>query len=557
MAIFDVPLSDLRRRRSIKWSRWEPDVLPMFVAEMDAHLAPPIREALERALADGDTGYPELPDYQEAFADYAAWQWGWRVGVSDQKLATDVVTGMKEAVLACSEPGDAVVINSPIYPPFRSVVKHTGRTVVDVPLVDDRLDLEGLEAAFSVRRPKIFLLCSPHNPNGTIHTQTELMRVAELADRYGVVVVSDEIHAPLAGAAHTPYLAVPGASNALVVTSASKCWNLAAMKAGLIIGSRALLEKLNPMTSDGASYLGVIAHSTALSEARDWVAEAAREIEANKRLFADRIAELIPELSYTPSPGTYLAWLDCAPLGLDDPGRHFHRVARVRFNLGREFAPDATQFVRVNLAASRAVISEAVERMSASLEGVRARASETQELSEARYSEVARAANTWYAEPQRVVDAGPATAPMPVVGDEIPAPDPMEDTSPWGALWGSATVHMAPPPLAGVHSNGGSFVNLVTSIVVGRAPRASGAYERAEVLKVPSPHMDISRNHLAIEAMGNAVVVRDLGSVNGTLVIPPTGEPFTLRDGGTAEVAIGTILDVGEEVSLRIEPPRL
>ncbi len=105
MAIFDVPLRELRRRGTIKWRRWEPDVLPMFVAEMDAYLAPPIREALERALADGDTGYPELPAYQEAFADYADWKWGWQVAVADQLLATDVVTGMREAVLGCSEPG--------------------------------------------------------------------------------------------------------------------------------------------------------------------------------------------------------------------------------------------------------------------------------------------------------------------------------------------------------------------------------------------------------------------------------------------------------------------
>lgn len=589
MAIFDVPLSELRRRGTIKWRRWEPDVLPMFVAEMDAHLAPPIRAALERALADGDTGYPELPTYQEAFAEYAEWQWGWRIGVADQTLATDVVTAMREAVLAFAAAGDAVVINSPIYPPFRHVVTTTGRRLVDVPLLDDRLDLDALEAAFAEHRPKIYLLCSPHNPNGTIHTADELARVAELAERHGVVVVSDEIHAPLAGAAHTPYLAVPGAGNAVIVTSASKSWNLAALKAALVIGDRDVLARLNPMTPEGASYFGVLAHSAAFNEARDWVAEAAAEVAANKQFFAERLAALVPELSYTPSDGTYLAWLDCSPLGLENPGRHFHGFGRVRFNFGREFSPDTTQFVRVNLATSREIIAEAVERMASSLVEVRA------EVAAAR----ARRAEpeTWEppqddepgenpdSEPTRVVEtepgrgeSGPHTAPMPIVVDDGPHTAPMpavvsdgphtapmpavipevSQTAPMPAVQarGPAARHVVPPPLAGVHTNGGEFVNVVTAVVIGRDPRRAAGYEDADLLRVPSPHLDISRNHLVVEALTDDVVVRDLHSINGTLVLPPDGEPFTLRHGAAVRVEMGTILDVGEGVSLRIEPPR-
>ncbi|MCB0885353.1 MAG: cystathionine beta-lyase, partial [Propionibacteriaceae bacterium] len=119
MAIFDVPLAELRTRGTIKWQRFEADVIPMFVAEMDAHIAPAVRERLERALREGDTGYPQLPTYQEAFADYAEWQWGWRPRVEEMTLATDVVTGMRDALVAVTQPGDGVVINSPIYPPFR------------------------------------------------------------------------------------------------------------------------------------------------------------------------------------------------------------------------------------------------------------------------------------------------------------------------------------------------------------------------------------------------------------------------------------------------------
>lgn len=365
MAIFDIPLAKLQTRGTIKWRRFEPDVLPMFVAEMDAALAPAIAERLQRAIVEGDTGYPELPAYQEAFADYAAWQWGWEFSPAEATLVTDVVSGMREAVVAVTEPGDKVVINSPIYPPFRGV--NHDRTIVDVPLVGDRLDIDGLAAAFEAHRPKAFLLCSPHNPSGTIHTPEELTQVARLAAKYEVVVISDEIHAPLAGRNHTPYLAVPGVRDAVIVTSASKSWNLAALKSGLVIGSESVRSRLKPMVSDGASYFGVLAHVAALTDARDWLAEVAAEIDANKVFFRDQIAAKVPQLSCEPTAGTYLAWLDCTPLGLADPVSHFHQVGRVRFNAGADFSPASQQFVRVNLATSQELIAEGVSRIAGSL----------------------------------------------------------------------------------------------------------------------------------------------------------------------------------------------
>ncbi|HJE52098.1 MAG TPA: aminotransferase class I/II-fold pyridoxal phosphate-dependent enzyme [Tessaracoccus flavescens] len=367
MAIFDVPLADLRKRTSIKWRRFEPDVIPMFVAEMDAHMAAPIRERLERAIRDGDTGYPQDPCYQESYAAFAADTWGWTFNPDDAKLATDVVTGMRDALVAVSEPGDGVVINSPIYPPFRAVTTTTGRRLIDVPLRDGRLDLDGLEATFAEQSPTAYLLCSPHNPSGAIHTREELLRVGQLAERYGVTVIADEIHAPIAGADHIPYFDAAGSDNAVIVTSASKSWNLASLKSALVIGDRDILAKLDPMISDGASHFGVIAHCAALDDARAWLLSAAVEIDANKRFFAEQLSEHLPQLTYEPTPGTYLAWLDCSPLGLEHPGRHFHEKARVRFNFGPEFAPDATQFVRVNLATSREIIAEAVRRMATSL----------------------------------------------------------------------------------------------------------------------------------------------------------------------------------------------
>lgn len=373
MALFTLGLDDLRRRTSIKWQRFEPDVLPMFVAEMDCALPPRVAERLQRVIDDGDTGYPELPFYERAFADYAAWQWGWDLDpASDIGLAGDVMSGMREVLLAVTEPGDAVAFNTPIYPPFRSITTGTGRVPVEVPMrADGRLDLVALAEAFtSLPRPTAYLLCSPHNPNGTVHTREELAAVALLAAEHGVTVISDEIHAPLAGAAHVPFTTLPGAEESVVVTSASKSFNLAGLKAGLVIagsGARGTLRKLPGWVAESASHLAVLAHSVALTDAREWLAEVSAEIAENKAHLAAELARHLPELRYTPSEGTYLAWLDCSPLRLPNPALRFHEVGRVRFSPGRDFDRSAEQFVRINVATSTELISEGVRRMAASI----------------------------------------------------------------------------------------------------------------------------------------------------------------------------------------------
>lgn len=374
MPIFDVPLDELRRRTSIKWRRFEPDVLPMFVAEMDVALAAPIAERLQRAIVDGDTGYAELPEYQHAFASFSNWMWDWQIDVRDMMLTGDVMTGVRELMLAVTEPGDAVVINPPVYPPLRNVALAAGREVLQVPMGrDERLDLGALEAAFSGEsgvRPSAYLLCSPHNPHGAIHSREELSALALLAAQHGVTVISDEIHAPLAGAAHTPFTTLPGAEHSFVVTSASKSWNLAGLKAGLIVAggaAQAVMRSLPAHVPEAASHLGVLAHASALNDARDWLLEASAEIARNKQHFTEELDRLIPALSYTPSAGTYLAWLDCSPLGLESPARQFHEHGRVRFGPGTDYDPDATQYVRVNLGTSTALITEGVLRMAASL----------------------------------------------------------------------------------------------------------------------------------------------------------------------------------------------
>lgn len=365
MTVFDCPLEELRRRTSIKWTRWEPDVLPMFIAEMDCRMPEPIARRLQEAMATGDTGYPEQPIYQEAYADFARWRWGWDVDTDRFTTSGDVMQGMRYTLELVTEPGDGVVINPPIYPPFRQIIDHTRRQQVEVPLVDGRLDLDGMERAFA-DGARAALLCSPHNPTGTVHTREELTALAELGVQYDVTIIVDEIHSPFNGKEFTPFLSLPDVGKAVVSTSGAKAFNLAGLKAGLLIASDESLDVLGRLPSyvgEAMSHFGAIAHATGLTECRDWLVEAKEEIDANKRLFADLLAEHIPQLTYTPSEATYLAWLDCSALGVPDPGRFFHEEGRVRFNLGSEFASETATWVRINLATSQDMIREAVARM--------------------------------------------------------------------------------------------------------------------------------------------------------------------------------------------------
>jgi cystathionine beta-lyase len=377
MALLSVPLAELRSRTSLKWRTYDPDVLPLWVAEMDARIQPEVARTVIAACERGDTGYPQGTAYAEAFAAMAERRWGWEVSAKRQvRRAGDVMNSILAVLEATTAQGDAVVINPPVYPPFRAVVSGYGRRIVEAPLTPDgRLDPAAIEAAFAgPDAPTAYLLCSPHNPNGTVHTSAELEAVMALANRHNVQVIVDEIHAPLVdpGTQFVPLLTVPGGERAISVTSAGKAWNLAAFKAGLVItGAEAtgVLAKLPPLAQGSSGHFANLAHTTALAECQDWVDELRSELAANKALLAEQLAARLPALSYRPAAGTYLAWVDCSPLGLADPATQFRERGRVAFSPGTMFAASHAQWVRINLACSPEVVVEAVERMAASLPG--------------------------------------------------------------------------------------------------------------------------------------------------------------------------------------------
>ena len=387
-----LTLAELRQRTSMKWRTHPDDVLPLWVAEMDVLLAEPVKDALTTAVTRGDTGYPAGTGYAEALAAFADERWGFDgIAVERTALVPDVMLGIVEVLHLLTEPGDTVVVNCPVYPPFYAFCETVGRTVREAPLTGDhRLDLDALAEAFGGqdeggRRPAAYLLCNPHNPTGTVHTGEELGAVAELAQSCGVRVVVDEIHAPLVlpGATFVPYLSVPGADSGISLFSASKGWNLAGLKAALAVAGPAAaadLARLPEVVGHGPSHLGIVAHAVALAQGGEWLDALLAGLAANRGLLGELLAEHLPEVRWTPPAATYLAWLDCRGLGWDEgetpgarglptsiagPAATFLERARVALSAGPAFGTGGAGHVRLNFATSQSVLTEAVRRMGA------------------------------------------------------------------------------------------------------------------------------------------------------------------------------------------------
>lgn len=374
------PLEVLRKRTSTKWRSFPEDVLPLPVAEMDFPIAKPIRDVLIDMIKRSDTGYsgiaPELP---QAFANYAKRNWDWTVNKDQFHLITDVGVAGVEVLRLWTNPGDKVVINSPVYLNFFTWLKEAKCEAVDVPLIHANnswaLDLAGLEAAFA-DGAKVYILCHPHNPVGHIFTLDELEKIAELAKKYDVLVISDEIHAPLifSPAKFIPYLNVSDLSRetGVCITSASKAWNLAGLKCAQIVSDDAKIhERLSQLplsTPWRSSLLGVWASIAAYNQGEPWLNAVLKNIDENRHYLSKLLKKHLPKAKYTISDSTYLAWIDLGAYGVEDVTKLLLDKGRVALNNGTDFGVTGKHHVRMNMATSKEIIKEAVLRMASVLE---------------------------------------------------------------------------------------------------------------------------------------------------------------------------------------------
>jgi cystathionine beta-lyase len=377
----DITLAKLRGRASAKWTTYPPDVLPAWVAEMDFPLAEPIKQRLRRAIDSDDCGYAHPVALPEAFAAFAKSRFGWTVDPSRVRSAPEVMVAIAEILRVVTKPGDGVVINPPVYPPFAITIREVGRTIVDVPLAHVPgggwdLDLDALETAFAAGA-KAYLLCNPHNPVGRVFEKAQLEEIAKLAKRYDVVVLSDEIHAPLVlpGAVHVPFVSVSEkiGANAIAITSASKAWNIAGLKCAVIVaGSPAMQSALKGLPielPERVGLHGVLANIAAFQEGAPYLDGLLEQLDRNRALMGQLLGVYLPAVRYIPPQAGYLAWLDCSALGLgDDPAKIFLKKGKVAVMRGTDFGRQGACFARVNMGTSSAILSEIVGRMGKALE---------------------------------------------------------------------------------------------------------------------------------------------------------------------------------------------
>jgi cysteine-S-conjugate beta-lyase len=377
MADFDdISIGELRKRRSAKWTMFSADVLPAWVAEMDFPLDPNVRNALLDSIGHDDCGYANGAGVGPAFAAFVKARYDWTLDPRGVFVIPDVLVGISEILRTLVKPGDRIVVNSPVYPPFYRVVGEVERQIEDVPLLRGEdgswsFDLAGLERAFA-GGAKAYLLCSPHNPLGMVFDLTTLACIAELAKEHNVLVIADEIHAPLtmSGATFVPFLPIADYidCDAVALASASKAWNLPGLKCAVAIaGSERMRKQLGLMRPElpwSAGNLGVVASIAAFEHGGPWLDELLSYLDANRRLLTDLIARELPGVRYIEPQASYLAWLDCAALELGpDPVGVFLERGRVALTRGRDFGPDSAAFVRVNMGTSAAILTEIVQRM--------------------------------------------------------------------------------------------------------------------------------------------------------------------------------------------------
>ncbi|MDO5029786.1 MAG: aminotransferase class I/II-fold pyridoxal phosphate-dependent enzyme [Corynebacterium sp.] len=370
-------LEQLRARGTVKWTAFDQDVLPLWVAESDATTCPAVRTAIAEACEKEQFGYlsQDISALTTATADFSAARYGWRPKPENIFAIADVVRGVSLAVEHFTRPGSAIVVPTPAYMPFFQLGPALGRDTVCIPTLDDGPEMSALERAFA-DGAGCLILCNPNNPLGFTYSADTLREITDLASRYGVRVISDEIHGPVVlDGTHTPTASVSetAAAVTITVTATSKGWNTAGLKCAQILFNdedAATWQGLPFIVREGASILGVAAATAAYRDGVAWLDNFIEVLRNNRDTLSTRLAEIAPQARFTPPAASFLAWLDLTDVpGIDaeDPAAWLVKNAKIALNPGFAFGEGGAGHVRLNFATSPEILNEALDRFAAAL----------------------------------------------------------------------------------------------------------------------------------------------------------------------------------------------
>ena len=385
-SIFDEVINRRNASGSAKWNWYEADVLPAWVADMDFRCAEPILQALHKAVDQGVFGYEtDSKPLRDILVARMAERYNWQIKPADFQFTPNLVSVLNFVSEAFSEPGDEILMTTPVYPPFIGAPNNSGRVakMVDLAVTHDaqlmryEIDFDAFEAGITPRT-KVFILCNPHNPIGRMWSRADLERLAEICLRHNVLICSDEIHSDLImdGGKHVPMASLSPeiADRTITIMSPSKTFNTPSLGiAYTIIQNETLFKTLEKAFNGFLPHVGtpgLVGAEAAYSECQLWVDELLPYLKGNRDYVVNYVREHFPQVSYTCPEATYLGWMDWRAMNLpgESPYKFFLEKARVAFNDGAGFGKAGEGFVRINYGTSRKTLEQIMERTRAAIE---------------------------------------------------------------------------------------------------------------------------------------------------------------------------------------------